>query len=112
MKVFPLWMNVLGRETVVMLGVDCKIHDDPDVYRKAVTQIKFDPLLLVAFVTTHKIDLLSAARDMFDYLDPYALITDEVSSISKLDGWLEGLAKDPITSGASLDAITGSGYFA
>jgi len=111
MKVFPLWMKVLGREEVVMEGVDCKIHDDPEVYRKAVAQIKYDPLSLGSLVTTHKIDLLDAARDMFEYLDPYASITGEVSSISKLDGRLEGHAKDPLTSGASLDAIIDKGYF-
>ncbi len=111
MKVFPLWMKVLGREDVVMEGVDCKIHDDPEAYRRAVAQIKYDPLSLGALVTTHKIDLLTAARDMFDYLDPYAMITDEVSSISKLDGRLEGHAKDPITSGSSLDAIIEKDYF-
>jgi len=111
MKVFPLWMEVLGREDVVMEGVDCKIHDEPEVYRRAVAQIKYDPLSLGALVTTHKIDLLIAARDMFDTLDSYAQITDEVSSISKLDGRLEGHAKDPITSGASLDAIIEPGYF-
>lgn len=111
MKVFPLWMKVLGREDVVMEGVDCKIHDDPEVYRRAVAQIKYDPLSLGSLVTTHKIDLLTAARDMFEYLDPYAVITGEVSSISKLDGRLEGHAKDPLTSGASLDAIIEKGYF-
>ena len=94
-----------------MEGVDCKIHDDPPVYRRAVAQIKYDPLSLGSLVTTHKIDLLTAARDMFDYLDPYALITSEVSSISKLDGRLEGHAKDPLTSGASLDAIIEKDYF-
>jgi shikimate dehydrogenase len=111
MKVFPLWMEVLGREEVVMEGVDCKIHDDPEVYRQAVAQIKYDPLSQGALVTTHKIDLLTAARDMFEYLDPYAKITGEVSCISKRDGHLEGHAKDPITSGASLDAIIEKGYF-
>ncbi len=111
MKVFPLWMKVLGREEVVMEGVDCKIHDEPWVYRNAVAQIKYDPLSLGSLVTTHKIDLLTAARDMFEYLDPYAMITGEVSSISKLDGRLEGHAKDPLTSGASLDAIIEKGYF-
>jgi len=111
MKVFPLWMKVLGREEVVIEGMDCKIHDDPDVYRKAVAQIKYDPQSLGALVTTHKIDLLTAARDMFEYLDPYAQITGEVSSISKLEGRLEGHAKDPLTSGASLDAIIEKAYF-
>jgi shikimate dehydrogenase len=111
MKVFPLWMKVLGRQEVVIEGMDCKIHDDPEVYRRAVAQIKYDPLSLGALVTTHKIDLLNAARDMFEYLDPYAQITGEVSSISKLEGRLEGHAKDPLTSGASLDAIIEKGYF-
>ncbi len=111
MKVFPLWMKELGRENIVMEGVDCLIHDKPEVYRQAVAQIKYDPNSLGALVTTHKIDLLTAARDMFDYLDPYAMITDEISSISKLEGRLEGHAKDPITSGSSLDAIIGKDYF-
>jgi shikimate 5-dehydrogenase len=66
---------------------------------------------LGALVTTHKIDLLEAARDMFDYLDPYAEICGEVSSISKRGEALEGHAKDPITSGLSLDAVLGEGYF-
>lgn len=110
-KVFPLWMEALGRPEVVLEGVDCRIHDDPEVYRRIVAQIKYDPLSLGALVTTHKIDLLNAARDYFDYLDPYAQITGEVSSISKRDGRLEGHAKDPITSGLSLDAIIGPGYF-
>ncbi len=111
MKVFPLWMKDLGREDVSIEGWDCKIHDDPQNYREAVSQIKFDPLSVGALVTTHKIDLLSACRDMFDYLDPYARITNEISSISKNQGRLEGHAKDPITSGLSLDAIIGDDYF-
>ncbi len=110
-KVFPEWMKVLGREDIVLEGWDCKIHDEPNTYRRAVAQIKYDPLSLGALVTTHKIDLLTASRDMFDYLDPYAHITDEISSISKLDGRLEGHAKDPISSGNSLDAIIGKDYF-
>jgi shikimate dehydrogenase len=48
---------------------------------------------------------------MFEYLDPYAQITGEISSISKLEGRLEGHAKDPITSGLSLDAIISEDYF-
>ncbi len=111
MKVFPLWMKEVGRTNVVLEGVDCKIHDEPTVYRRAVAQIKHDPLSLGALVTTHKIDLLDAARDMFDYLDPYAQICGEVSSISKSDGRLEGHAKDPISAGLSLDAIIEEGYF-
>lgn len=111
MKVFPLWMKVLGRPEIVIEGIDLKIHDTPQAYRQAVAQIQRDPLSIGALVTTHKIDLYQATRDMFDYLDPYARICGELSSISKRDGGLEGHAKDPITAGLSLDAIVGPGYF-
>jgi hypothetical protein len=30
MKVFPLWMQELGRPEVVIEGGDCKTHDDPE----------------------------------------------------------------------------------
>ena len=112
MKVFPLWVKELGRPEVMIEGIDLKIHDARENYRQAVAQIKYDPLSLGGLVTTHKIDLLDAARDMFEYLDPYAQICGEISSISKLEGRLEGHAKDPITSGLSLDAIIGTDYFA
>jgi shikimate 5-dehydrogenase len=111
MKVFPLWMKVLGREEVVIEGVDLKIHDDPQAYRSATAQIKYDPRSLGALVTTHKVDLYRAAGDLFDFFDRYALITGEVSSISKREDRLEGHAKDPITAGLSLDAIIGKDYF-
>jgi shikimate dehydrogenase len=93
MKVFPLWARELRRPEVVIEGMDLKLHDEPERYRQAVAQIKDDPLSLGALVTTHKIDLLDAARDMFDFLDPYAQMCGEVSCISKRDGTLEGYAK-------------------
>jgi shikimate 5-dehydrogenase len=111
MKVFPLWARELGHPEIVIEGIDLKIHGQPEAYRQAVAQIKYDPQSLGALVTTHKIDLLTAARDMFEYLDPYAKICGEVSCISKEDGRLEGHAKDPITAGLSLDAIIGEDYF-
>ena len=111
MKVFPLWMKELGKPEIVIEGVDHPMHDDPEKYRRSVAQIKYDPLSLGALVTTHKINLLEAARDMFDYLDPNAQICGEVSSISKLDGRLEGHAFDPITAGLSMDAIVNKDYF-
>ena len=104
-------MKELGREEVVMEGVDFPLHDDPRNYRRAVEQIKYDPLSLGALVTTHKVNLLAAARDLFDYLDPYAVTCAEVSSISKDGALLAGHAKDPVTAGLSLDALLGQGYF-
>lgn len=111
MKVFPRWMEVLGRPEVVIEGIDHKIHDNPEAYRATVAQIKYDPLSLGALVTTHKMDVYAAATDMFNYFDSYAKTTHEISSISRRDGRLEGHAKDPITAGLSLDAIIDKGYF-
>lgn len=111
MKIFPRWTVELGRPQVVIQGVDLPLHAPADAYRQAVAQVKYDPNSLGGLVTTHKINLLEAARDLFDYLDPYAQICGEVSSISKRDGALEGHAKDPISAGLSLDAVLGNRYF-
>jgi shikimate dehydrogenase len=111
MKIFPRWMEALGRLGVVIEGIDHAIHDQPEAYRRTVAQIKYDPLSLGALVTTHKIDLLAAAADMFDELHSSARLTGEVSSISKRDGKLIAHAKDPISSGLSMDAFLGNGYF-
>jgi shikimate 5-dehydrogenase len=102
---------VLGCPQVILEGVDLKIHDTPQAYRAITAQIKEDPLSVGALVTTHKVDLYEAARDLFDYADPYAQICGEVSSISKRDGKLEGHAKDPISSGTTLDGLLGKDYF-
>ncbi|HMQ52911.1 MAG TPA: shikimate dehydrogenase [Anaerolineae bacterium] len=110
MKVFPAWAEVLGLNAVIK-GFDFPPNDRPENYRKVVNFIKHDPLSLGALVTTHKLNLFKAARDLFDGVGPYAQIIDEVSSISKRGHELWGHAKDPITSGLSLEAIVEDGYW-
>ncbi|MFJ8258266.1 shikimate dehydrogenase family protein [Peribacillus asahii] len=105
MKLFPLWAEALGLENAVLKGIDIDIHADPQVYRDVVQFIKEDELSLGALVTTHKIDLYHAAKDLFEYLDPYATMFGELSSISKKNGRLEGYAKDPISSGLAMEAF-------
>ena len=102
MKVFPEWAKAMGIDAVIK-GIDIGIHEDAEVYRKVVDFIKNDPLSYGALVTTQKLDLCNACRDMFEYLDPYAEMFNELSSISKLDGQLRGHAKDPISSGLALE---------
>jgi shikimate 5-dehydrogenase len=104
MKVFPEWAKALGIDAV-MKGIDIAIHEKPEVYREVVDFIKSDPMSMGALVTTHKIDLYEAAKDMFEYLDPYAQAFGELSSISKLNGQLCGHAKDPITCGLAMEAF-------
>jgi shikimate 5-dehydrogenase len=111
MKVFPAWAKYLRLETAVIKGIDFKLHDDPAAYREAVAFIRDDPLSLGALVTTHKIDLFHACRDMFDTIDPLAQLMGETSCISKRDGKLICHAKDPISSGLAIDGFLGEQYF-
>lgn len=111
MGIFPRWAAALDRPEVAIVGVDHPLHDAPQAYRQTVARIKDDPLALGGLVTTHKIDLFNAAHDLFDGFDDSARLTGEVSSIYKRGGRLYGSAKDPHTSGLSLRAILGDGYF-
>ncbi|MBN1640087.1 MAG: shikimate dehydrogenase [Anaerolineae bacterium] len=111
MRVFPLWMAALGRTEVAIEGRDLPPHAAPARYRQVVSQVARDPRIAGALVTTHKIDLYHAARDLFDVLDPYAQVCGEVSCISKRGGALIGHALDPIAGGLSLDALLGKQYF-
>ena len=110
MRVFPRWAEELGLDAVIK-GIDFAPNDAPERYREAVAFIKNDPLSLGALVTTHKVNLLKASRDLFDELDPYAEALGEISSISKRRSRLVGHAKDPITVGYSLEAIVEDGYW-
>jgi shikimate dehydrogenase len=112
MRIFPVWRDLLGLGTDVDVeGIDLPIHAEPARYREVVKMIKRDPARLGGLVTTHKIDLYHAARDLFDEVDSFASLCGEVSCIAKRDGRLLGWAKDPISAGRSLDRILGRGYF-
>ncbi|MBD3308129.1 shikimate dehydrogenase [candidate division KSB3 bacterium] len=112
MKIFPHWAEYLQLGECQLVGLDFQLHDKLINYREAVRFIKHDPLSLGALVTTHKIDLLAACKDLFEELDPYAQTMDEVSSISKRDGKLVGHAKDPISSALALEAFLPDNYWA
>jgi len=112
MKVFPLWARHLGLGDVVIKGIDMAVHDKPERYRELVTFLKDDPLSLGALVTTHKLDLFAAARDLFEVIDPQAELMAETSCISKRDSSLVCHAKDPAASGLALDGFLPAAHFA
>ena len=111
MKVFPAWAEHLKLNAEIK-GFDFPPNDAPEQYREAVAFIKQDPNSLGSLVTTHKLNLFKACRDLFEGVGPYAKILDEISSISKRGQELWGHAKDPITSGLSLEAIVDDSYWA
>lgn len=110
MRVFPRWSDILGLGAEIK-GYDCALHAPDEDYLAIVKHIKNDPLSKGALVTTHKIDLLHAARSEFAFLDPYAQLCDEISCISKRGNQLRGHAKDPITSGMSWEAFVPTGHW-
>ncbi len=112
MRVFPAWAAFLGLKDAQIVGMDFPLHADPAAYREAVAFIRDDPMSLGALVTTHKLDLFAACRDMFDEIDPHAALMHETSCISKRDGRLRCHAKDPISSGLSLDGFLPANHFA
>jgi shikimate 5-dehydrogenase len=110
MRIFPQWSALWGLGATLE-GYDAPIHAPAEMYRAIVNHIKHDPLSIGALVTTHKIDLLAATRDLFDYLDPNAQLCGEVSAIYKRDGMLHGFALDPISAGLAWRKFVPAGYF-
>jgi shikimate 5-dehydrogenase len=84
------------------VGRDLPIHADRRRYRDLVQGIKDDEHERGALVTTHKIDLFEACRDLFDTIDESSRITGETSCLSKRDGLLRARATDPIAAGKAL----------
>ncbi len=111
MALFPLWARDLGIDAR-LVGRDLPLDAPPEAYREVVERVRDDPETRGALVTTHKLALLAAARDLFDELDPNAERLGEVSSISKRDGRVVGHAFDPITSGLAIAAFLPDDHFA
>ncbi|QKJ85545.1 Shikimate dehydrogenase [Paramixta manurensis] len=105
MKVFPAWADFLRLENAVIKGIDFPPGAPAADYRQAVEFIKQDPLSLGALVTTHKIDLFTHCRDLFDGIDPLAALLGETSCLAKHHGKLHCYAKDPLSSGLTLEAF-------
>lgn len=94
-----------------LLGADLAIHAPRESYRDLVVRIKSDEHVRGALVTTHKIDLFDACRDLFDVIDESADLCGETSCLSKPDGLLRASATDPISSGRSLDEFLPLDHF-
>jgi len=105
MRIFPQWASELGLEDARLLGVDLPLGAEPERYRDWLAFLKADPNSRGALVTSHKLDVVAHAGDLFDYLDPFATAMREVSAIYKRDGKLLGAAVDADTSARSLAAI-------
>lgn len=93
---------MLGLGDVHLVGVDLPLHAEPARYREVIEHIKLDEHELGGLITTHKIDVFAACRDLFDALDEYAELCGETSFLAKRGRKFIGGASDPISSGRAL----------
>lgn len=103
-QIYPRWAAELGLDAR-LVGVDLPLDAPPADYRAAVEQIRDDPNGLGGLITTHKLNVLAATRDLFHELNDSARLLHEVSCISKRDGQLHGAALDDQTSMLALNRI-------
>ncbi|TMB43438.1 MAG: shikimate dehydrogenase [Chloroflexi bacterium] len=101
-RLFPAWAKELGLGDVSLVGHDVPIHAPREIYRGLVERLKGDEHERGALITTHKIDLFEACRDLFDRIDENAQLCGESSCLSKREGLLWARATDPISAGRSL----------
>jgi shikimate 5-dehydrogenase len=111
MTVFPRWAAALGMRDCELHGIDLPPRAPPEDFRAVVQFIKNDPLSLGALVTTHKLDVFEAARDLFDGLNADAEALGEVSCLSKRGGRLLGHALDPASSALALATLVPDGHW-
>jgi shikimate 5-dehydrogenase len=109
-RIFPRWMSELGIASQ-LVGLDFPVDAPAADYRQAVERIKADPLAVGGLITTHKLNVLAAARDLFDGLDDSAELLKETSCIHKDGDRLLGAALDDRTSLLGLDALVGEDYW-
>lgn len=110
LRMFPAWAEILGINGR-LIGLDLPMNAPAERYREAVAQIKRDPLMAGALVTTHKINVLNAARDLFDGLDRDAELCHEVSCIYKRGTQLRGEAVDPVNAAKSMTHFIAPGFW-
>lgn len=111
MRIFPAWAKELDLGDAEIKGIDLALDAAPQAYRDVVGFLKADPLSRGALVTTHKLNLFAACRDMFDRVDPLATLMRETSCLSKRDGIFNASAKDPITAGLAIEGFLTPDYF-
>ena len=107
MRLFPAWAKELGVDDVNLVGCDLPVGADRQRYRGVVDRIKRDDRAVGALITTHKIDLFEACRDLFDDVDAYAGLCQETSCLAKRGGRLVAFATDPVSSRRAFDDFHG-----
>jgi shikimate 5-dehydrogenase len=108
MQLFPRWAEILDLDARIE-GWDIRLGAEAATYRDTVRRLAGDLGIAGALITSHKLDVYRHAGSLFDELDRYARLCQEVSCISRRGGRLLGHAKDPITAGLAMKDLLGPG---
>jgi shikimate 5-dehydrogenase len=111
-RVFPAWAAELGLGDAVLRGIDMPVGAPAEHSRRIVEFLQSDDLGVGMQITSHKIAVVAAARDLFAQLRPLATLMGEASCVTKGPDGLHGFAKDPVAGALALDAIVPSGHWA
>src|SRR3712207_6562026 len=109
--VFPQWADALGLPARTLVGHDIPLDAPPEAYRDVVRLIRDDPAHHGALVTTHKVAVHDASRDLFDAVDELAETFGEISCLAKRGDRLLGSAKDPVTARLALEEFLPPDHF-
>lgn len=107
-RLFPAWAKEFGVDDVHLVGCDLPVGAEERRYRDVVDRIKRNDRAAGALITTHKIDLFEACRDLFDDVDAYAGLCEETSCLAKRGSRLVAFATDPVSSRRAFDDFHGS----
>ena len=94
LKLFPNWAEALGIDGALIEGVDIDLDSDPQIYRDRLQAIIDNDHVRGALVTSHKLNVISAAGDLFDERSEPSEICSEVSCIYKVEDKLFAHAPD------------------
>ena len=112
-RFFPNWTRALGLVAVCRLvGVDLPLGASSEDYRQVIKDLRDLPGVHGALITSHKISLMDASRDLFDQVDETSAQAGEVGCITARGGRLTALALDPMTSSFAMDQFVPSGHWA
>jgi shikimate dehydrogenase len=112
MRIWPRWREVLGLGAdVELVGRDIAVGAPPQTYRQALRELIGDPGAVGALITTHKIGVYQAGRDLLAGVDELAELCGEVSCLARRDGGLYGWAKDPVAAGRTLEGLLSPSHF-
>lgn len=104
----PRWRPLLTGDVSVR-GRDLPLDAPADAYRALLHDLGRDGTAVGAVVTSHKVALYRAARDLFAGLDDLAVACGEINAVRRTSDGLFGFARDPVSVGRVVDRIWPAG---